>query len=111
MKYTIGILSLLLASSVSAETSQKEFIEKFIQKYLPKIKMTKPEGTYLAWLDFSEYNFSSQDDLENFIYKKTKVGMSSGIIFGGEGKNFMRFNFATPRKIIKEVLERIYIAT
>lgn len=82
------------------------FLTEFINLYIPKIKFYKPEGTYLAWLDFSEYNFTEKE-FKDFFENKVKIGVDYGIWFGIEGKNFIRLNFACPRSILEECLERI----
>ncbi len=31
----------------------RDYLVEFVNRNLPGVKMTVPEGTYLAWLDFS----------------------------------------------------------
>ena len=64
------------------------------------------EGTYLIWLDFSAFGFSDQK-IDEIIVNKAKVWLDRGTMFGLEGEYFQRINVATPRKILKEALERI----
>jgi cystathionine beta-lyase len=78
----------------------------FVQTRLPGIKVVKPEGTYLAWLDFREY-FTEAKNLENFLVEKAKVGLNSGKNFGNQGEGFTRINFATQRSVLLEALTRI----
>lgn len=85
--------------------SNAEFIHEFIQERMPSVKYVKPQGTYLAWLDFRETNI--HEELETRIAQDAKVFLNSGSMFGSEGKGFMRVNFACPRSILAEALERI----
>ena len=78
----------------------------FIQSRLPKIKVSKPEGTFLAWLDFRAY-FTSARELEEFLVYKAKVGLNPGKNFGRQGEGFARINFATQRSVLLEGLTRI----
>lgn len=78
----------------------------FIQSRLPKIKVTKPEGTFLAWLDFRAY-FTSAQELEKFLVYQAKVGLNPGKNFGCQGEGFARINFATQRSVLLEGLTRI----
>lgn len=78
----------------------------FIQCRLPKIKVTKPEGTFLAWLDFRAY-FTSAQALEQFLVYQAKVGLNPGRNFGRQGEGFARINFATQRSVLLEGLARI----
>jgi cystathionine beta-lyase len=79
---------------------------EFVQKRLPGVTLVKPEGTYLAWLDFRTY-FPSAKELENFLVYKAKVGLNSGKSFGNQGEGFARINFATQRIVLLDALSRI----
>ncbi|MDF2501166.1 MAG: Cystathionine beta-lyase [Anaerosporomusa subterranea] len=90
-----------------------EYLEKnadtlvdFTEKRLPKVKVVKPEGTYLAWLDFRAY-FSNAKELDDFLVQKAKVGLNSGKTFGRQGEGFARINLATQRSVLLEALVRI----
>lgn len=78
----------------------------FFTKHLPDVKVMKPEGTYLIWLDFSAY---TDDDrlLEKKLIEKGRVVLNPGISFGPSGHCHMRLNVACPRSVLKEGLLRI----
>jgi cystathionine beta-lyase len=78
----------------------------YFANHIPEIKMIQPEGTYLAWLDCTALNMSGSD-LHNFFKDKANVYLEEGDMFGEEGAAFMRLNFACPRHIVQEALERI----
>ena len=82
------------------------FLMKFFEDRMPKIKVIKPQGTYLVWIDTSALNMTSQR-LKEFFIKKAKVGFNDGIMFGEEGDQFQRINIACQRTTLKEALERI----
>jgi len=83
-----------------------EFLVKYFQEKIPKIKVIKPEGTYLVWLDCRPLGLSAKD-LNNFMIKKARVALDDGYWFGIEGKGFMRINIACPRSFLEEGLRRI----
>lgn len=83
-----------------------EFIDRYLKENLPKAKLVKPQGTYLAWVDFNEYGLS-EIELEDIMFKKAKVLFNQGYNFGKEGKGFVRINAACPRSILKECMDRI----
>lgn len=83
-----------------------DFLISFIEKRIPKIKVVKPQGTYLVWLDCSGLNMNGEE-MREFFVKKVKLGLDDGIMFGEEGEKFQRVNIACPRSILKEALERI----
>jgi cystathionine beta-lyase len=66
----------------------------------------KPEGTYLLWLDFSEYDLSDKELEERFVHKG-KVVLNTGVSYGPSGKQHMRLNVACPRVVLEEGLNRI----
>ncbi len=71
-----------------------------------KIKVMKPEGTYLIWLDFSAYNLK-QADLMRKLEEEGKIVLNDGTSFGREGKTFARLNIAAPLETVKEACQRI----
>ena len=83
------------------------FTEKYISEHCPKIKVHKPEGTYLVWLDFNEFTDLTDRQISERVLTGAKVWLDRGAMFGSEGEKFQRINVATPRKILREALERI----
>ncbi|MFD3158377.1 MalY/PatB family protein [Haloimpatiens sp. FM7330] len=83
-----------------------DYIMEYFKRRIPKLKVIKPEGTYLVWFDCSELNMTSEQ-LRDFFVKKVKVGFDDGIMFGNEGQQFQRINIACPRTILKQALRRI----
>jgi cystathionine beta-lyase len=80
-------------------------VDYFITK-IPNIKVSKPQGTYLAWLDCKELGMNQKDLVDFFIYE-AKVGLNDGAAFGAGGEGFMRLNAACPRSLLEEGLKRI----
>lgn len=83
------------------------FAEKYIEENCPKIKVLKPEGTYLLWLDFSAFADLSDKKINDLIVNSAKVWLDRGAMFGKEGEKFQRINCATPRKTLESALEKI----
>ena len=77
----------------------------FIKTRLPKIKCTKTEGTYLAWLDVRALGLSNED-LEKMNIEKAGLELDEGYIFGTNGSGFERINLALPRKELERALLR-----
>lgn len=96
-------------------TELKELIEKHINYVVDvfgketKIKVMKPQGTYLIWLDFSAYDISDED-LRSLLRDEAKVILNRGLDFGEEGALHARLNVAMPTSVLEEVCQRI-IAT
>lgn len=71
-----------------------------------KIKVMKPQGTYLIWLDFSDYNISDEE-LRKLLRDEAKVILNRGLDFGEEGTLHARLNVAMPKTLLEEVCQRI----
>ena len=77
-----------------------KLVENFI-KNSKNLKMLSCDATYLAWIDCSKLKTDSPYE----FFLKFGVGLSDGEGFGD--KNFVRLNFATTRKNLKEILKRM----
>ena len=82
------------------------FLQEYFGHYLPEIKITPLEGTYLAWLDFRAFHLSDKE-LQEKLLRKAKVWLDEGPKFGQGGQGFQRLNLACPRGLLEEALERI----
>ncbi|WP_247944843.1 MalY/PatB family protein [Streptococcus oralis] len=71
-----------------------------------KIKVMKPQGTYLIWLDFSAYNLTDER-LQELLRNEAKVILNRGLDFGEEGTLHARLNVAMPKSVLEEVCQRI----
>ncbi len=83
-----------------------ETLVEYFESHIPRIKVIRPEATYLAWLDCHELPVAA-DKLKEFFTFKARVGLNDGVTFGKEGAGFQRMNFACPRGLLLEGLERI----
>ncbi len=70
------------------------------------VQYIRPQGTYLAWLDFSPSGLSG-DQLYDTIIHRAKVGMNKGLEFGTEGESFMRMNVGCPASIVRKAIQQI----
>lgn len=70
------------------------------------MRLIRPEGTYLLWVDCREWGMS-QGELMKFFKETAKVLPNDGCTFGYEGEGFVRFNVACPRAVVLEAVERI----
>ncbi|WP_281176593.1 MalY/PatB family protein [Shouchella shacheensis] len=86
-----------------------EVTRDFLEDHMPKIKVVKPQGTYLLWLNCEELGLSANERKE-WLIKEAKVALNHGPIFGEEAEHFERLNLASPRKTLMEGLNRIKAA-
>ncbi len=83
----------------------RDFLFDFLRKEIPAIKMWRPEGTYLAWLDCR--SLSIPGNQAEFFLKSARVAVNEGASYGKGGDGFVRLNFGCPRSMLQEALERM----
>ncbi|QWV86377.1 pyridoxal phosphate-dependent aminotransferase [Streptococcus parasuis] len=111
---TIGLLTTEAAFTYGDEwlTELKNVLEKnidYVEEYLTshtRIKVMKPQGTYLIWLDFSDYQLG-HDQLFELLQHQAKLMLNDGLSFGKEGKHHARLNAAAPFDVIEEACQRL----
>ena len=111
---TIGLLTTEAAFTYGDEwlTDLKNVLEKnidYVEEYLTshtRIKVMKPQGTYLIWLDFSDYQLE-HDQLFELLQHQAKLILNDGLSFGKEGKHHARLNAAAPFDVIEEACQRL----
>ena len=86
-----------------------DFAIDYIKNHIPQLKVKKPEGTYLLWVDFSNLNVDKKD-LKNALINKGRIALSDGSSFGIGGAGYYRINLACPRSMVLEGLKRIEFA-
>lgn len=79
--------------------------ERFARE-LPKCKVMRMEGTYLAWIDCSELHIPS-DEIEEMLMHENKVWVNAGSMYGAEGAAFIRINMACTSELLNEGITRI----
>ncbi|HCI76135.1 MULTISPECIES: MalY/PatB family protein [unclassified Psychrobacter] len=97
-----------LAQALTYIEANIDLTIQFLEEHLPKIKVMRPEASYLIWLDCSAY---AQDD--QLLYDRlraAKVELSAGIKYGNEGHLKMRLNVACPKTLLIEGLNRMHTA-
>ncbi|MFP3896549.1 MAG: MalY/PatB family protein [Anaerolineales bacterium] len=82
----------------------RNLVFDFVSQEMRGVSMTRPEGTYLAWLDCRHTNL---DDPHKHFLQEAGVALNDGAAFGPGGEGFVRLNFACCRSLLERALERI----
>jgi len=105
----------------------RTLLERLLAEYLPEVGYRPPEGTYLAWLDcralFAERGHPVAErpavpeetgvpgtSPADFFLAKAQVMLTDGAACGEAGRGHVRLNFATPRPILTEIVQRLAAA-
>jgi cystathionine beta-lyase len=84
----------------------RDLFDARIEAAAPGARSMRLDGTYLAWVDFSATGLAPEDVAAR-VAKRARIYASPGEQFGPGGTNWLRFNFATPRPILEEALDRL----
>jgi cystathionine beta-lyase len=68
--------------------------------------MTRPEGTYLVWLDFTRLGMEEKE-VSDFLTKEAGVALTPGSFFGPGGTGYHRMNVACPRATLQRALDQL----
>lgn len=85
--------------------ANRDFLLEYVQAHLPGIAMSKPEGTYLAWLDCRQSGMPGNP--HEFFLQEARVALNDGGVFGQGGEGFVRLNFGCPRSTLVEALDKM----
>lgn len=106
-----------LDSLLAGLEANRDLLGDLLSRHLPGVSWIRPQGTYLAWLDFSGLGF--EDDVAEggaetpikgpaeFLVKQARVALTAGHAFGTGGERHARLNFAASRETITQAVERM----
>ncbi|WP_371362400.1 Cystathionine beta-lyase PatB [Sporomusa rhizae] len=83
-----------------------DYLSNYFETYIPQIKVIRPEGAYMVWLDCRGLGMQPAQ-LQHLFYDKAKVALTGGENFGTDGEGFQRINIACARSLLEEALKRI----
>jgi cystathionine beta-lyase len=84
----------------------RQYMSERLSSELPGLQHFVPEGTYLYWLNFNTLGLTPGKIKEKLI-QEAGVGLNDGVTFSHANEGFWRFNFAVPRSMLEQGLDRI----
>ncbi|MEU1942255.1 MalY/PatB family protein [Streptomyces sp. NPDC059474] len=91
-----------LADVMEYLAGNRRLLGDLIAEHLPGVRMTPPEGTYLAWLDCRGLALGPRPGAH--FLEHAGVSVADGALCGIAGEGFVRLNFATPAQILEQLL-------
>ncbi|WP_315118295.1 MalY/PatB family protein [uncultured Clostridium sp.] len=95
-----------LAQLIDYVSGNFDFIKKYFDENIPKIKPNVPDATYLVWLDCRELGMTNEE-LRGFMIHKAGLGLNEGCGFGRSLSGYMRLNAACPRSVLEQALKQL----
>ncbi|MEE6179366.1 MalY/PatB family protein [Mycobacterium sp. 050134] len=108
-----------LDALLSGLDENRTLLTELVAEHLPEVKLQRPQGTYLAWLDCRLLGIGEEahtDELAvvadlsgpaRWFLDNARVALSSGHVFGTGGAGHVRLNFATSKAILTEAVSRM----
>ncbi|NUW34683.1 aminotransferase class I/II-fold pyridoxal phosphate-dependent enzyme [Nonomuraea sp. SMC257] len=93
---------------ITALDGNRRLLAAQLADHLPGVGHHPPRAGYVAWLDCRALGWG--DDPAQVFLRQGKVGLSSGLRFGPEGRGFVRLNFATAPERLTEAVTRMAAA-
>ncbi|MBK7533966.1 MAG: aminotransferase class I/II-fold pyridoxal phosphate-dependent enzyme [Myxococcales bacterium] len=94
-----------LTSTLTILERNRALLGELLAEHLPRVRWQPQRAGYLAWLDCRELGLG--DDPARAFLQRGKVALSSGPMFGEQGKGFARLNVATSRGLLEEAVRRM----
>lgn len=82
------------------------FVDEYLKKNIPQIKVYRPQASFLVWLDCRKLKLA-QPELVQLFEDNAGLALNDGTMFGKEGEGFMRLNIGCPRSILNQALESL----
>ncbi|HET8927896.1 MAG TPA: MalY/PatB family protein [Microbacterium sp.] len=103
--------------------ANRTLLTRLVAEQLPDVALTRPEGTYLAWLDCRALGLEDDGAAGSgrtepavvselagparFFLDHARVALSSGHVFGTGGAGHVRLNFAASQAVLTEAVTRM----
>lgn len=85
-------------------TVNMDYVIEHLSK-LEGIKVSKPEGTYLVWIDYRGTGLSEKEMMDRLL-TVGKLALEPGSKYGKAGEGFLRMNLACPLSTVQDGVER-----
>lgn len=72
---------------------------------LPGIRISKPKGTYLLWIDYRALGIEEKEMMKRLL-EIGRLALEPGTKYGAEGNGFLRMNVACSLDLVKDGVER-----
>lgn len=84
-----------------------DYVVDRFRNELPKVKVFRPEGTYILWMDFTDSGFTGEE-LDERIAGRAHIGFTDGAgMEVPEGTIFRRMCCTSPKSQLVEAMDRL----
>lgn len=94
-----------LEKLLTVVSNNMDYVIEQFNTHLPKVKIKKPEATYLLWIDYRETGLS-EEEMMHALLSKGRLALEPGSKYGESGKGFLRMNIACPPALVEDGVAR-----
>ncbi len=95
-----------LISAMEYVKANHDYFENELKQRHPELQLTRPQGTYFAWIDFSGLGIE-EEKLNDLLTNKLKLHLSPGRSYSEHYPDFRRMTLACPRSYVEAAVERL----
>lgn len=85
----------------------RDWLVEELPKRIPGLITSKPDSTYLMWLDFRNTAIGEKEYPAAWLVQHARVAFNEGVTFGEGFTGQARLNFATSPEILEEAIDRV----
>lgn len=82
------------------------FVDDFIKRNIPQIKVMIPEASFLVFLDCRNLGLPLEN-IKDFMVTKAHLAMNDGASFGKGGEGFQRLNVACSQAVLEKAMNQL----
>lgn len=98
-----------LSELLEIVSANMDYVIQELQEAIPGIKIKKPHGTYLLWIDYRKTGLSEEVMMDKLL-NKGKLALEPGSKYGEAGRGFLRMNVACPLATVEDAVQRFITA-
>lgn len=86
-----------------------KYVIEYCKDKIPQIKISKPDSTYLLWMDCRDLKLTN-GELKDFMINKAGIALNPGQNFCRSLSGYMRMNVACSRSVLEKAMKQLETA-
>ncbi|NLB71351.1 MAG: pyridoxal phosphate-dependent aminotransferase [Chloroflexi bacterium] len=97
-----------LREQIAYLQANRDYLDEVLPEALPGVSWSKPESTFLGWLDFRQSGI--EGNCHKFFIDRARVALNDGAAFGEGCDGFLRINFGCTRATLEKAIQQMSAA-
>lgn len=95
-----------LQNAIESVQRNADILCEAVDQRIPGVTVIRPEGTFLAWLDFRQLGVSTEQ-LKTLLVQDAGLALKAGHSFGPTGEGFCRMSIACSGTLLETAISRL----